>query len=158
MNINVKLLTKTAIPPTRGTAFAAGLDLYADESVIMASGEVISVSTGISVCIPDGYVGIIKPRSGLAFGYGVDTMAGVIDSDYRGELRILLTCTDLNQFDYVRLAKGDRIAQLLIIPVLMCGVDVVDELDDTERGGKGLVQRESANGNKHNKHNKRSRT
>ena len=79
-------------------------------------------------------MGLVKPRSGLAFNSGIDSMAGVIDSDYRGEVKVLLTTHKQN----IRISQGDRIAQLLIMPILMCTPIQVDELDATERGSSGF--------------------
>ncbi len=131
----VKLLTPTAKMPTRGSEQAAGLDLYADNSGSVDPDCVDAFSTGIAIKIPEGFVGLIKPRSGLAFRGGVDSMAGVIDSDYRGEIKVLLTA---HNTDSVHINKGDRIAQLLILPVMMVTPIQVDELDATERGDNGL--------------------
>lgn len=133
--IEVKLLTPTAKMPTRGSEQAAGLDLYADEGGVVESGQTRVFCTGMAIKIPEGFVGLVKPRSGLAFREGVDSMAGVIDSDYRGEVKILLTEHDgMNTF----IKRGDRIAQLLIMPILMCTPIKVDELDETERGDNGF--------------------
>ena len=133
--IEVKLLTPTAKMPTRGSEQAAGLDLYADDYGDVYLGSKTSISTGIAVKIPEGFVGLIKPRSGLAFNHGIDSMAGVIDSDYRGEVKVLLTSHgDMT----MAIERGDRIAQLLIMPILMCTPIQVDELDATERGDSGF--------------------
>ena len=132
--LEVKLLTPTAKMPTRGSEQAAGLDLYADNAATVFDLETTTFSTGIAIKIPEGFVGLVKPRSGLAFKYGVDSMAGVIDSDYRGEVKVLLTSHDVS----VIIEKGDRIAQLLIMPILMCAPIQVDELDATERGDSGF--------------------
>ena len=137
--IEVKLLTPTAKCPTKGSSQAAGYDIYADCEATVTHDCSAHISTGIAVKIPDGYVGIIKPRSGLAFRQGVDTMAGVIDSDYRGELKVLLA-THGSYYDVVSVSKGDRIAQLLIVPCLnQQDFKVVDDFDDeTERGSNGF--------------------
>ena len=134
--LEVKLLTQTAKMPTRGSEQAAGLDLYADisESLAVFQGRTTAISTGVAIRIPEGLVGLVKPRSGLAFNAGVDSMAGVIDSDYRGELKVLLTSHD----DCSVICAGDRIAQLLIMPILMCDPIKVDELDETKRGANGF--------------------
>ena len=129
-DLQVKRLTSSAILPTRGSDGAAGLDLYADGA---ADGYMVSVSTGIAVAIPHGYVGLVWPRSGLAAKRGVQILAGVIDSDYRGEVRVMLTSTAP-----IKINPGDRIAQLLIQPVGMCGVKEVSELPGTARGVDGF--------------------
>ena len=135
--LEIKRLTPTAKMPTRGTDQAAGLDLYADSFPLESDaghGYMTVVSTGIAVKIPEGFVGLVQPRSGLAFKYGVDTLAGVIDRDYRGELKVLITSHDV----FCEFEVGDRITQLLIMPVLMCTPIEVDELDATERGANGF--------------------
>lgn len=133
--IKTKRLTNTAIIPTRGSEQAAGLDLYADNEHTVLPNCVSVVQTGIALAIPDGFVGLVWPRSGLACKHGVQTLAGVIDSDYRGELKVALTtCTKTT----MRINQGDRIAQLLIVPVSMLQCAEVDSLDDTERGAGGF--------------------
>ncbi len=133
--LEVKLLTQTAKMPTRGSEQAAGLDLYADDYAQISTGMTTAINTGIAAKIPEGFVGLVKPRSGLAFNRGVDSMAGVIDSDYRGEIKVLLTS---HESLAVCIEKGDRIAQLLIMPILMCDPIKVDELDETKRGANGF--------------------
>ena len=132
-DLQVKRLTSSAILPTRGSDGAAGLDLYADGAADAYPGDVVSVSTGIAVAIPHGYVGLVWPRSGLAAKRGVQVLGGVIDSDYRGEVRVMLTSTAP-----IKINPGDRIAQLLIQPVGMCGVKEVSELPGTARGVDGF--------------------
>ena len=132
-DLQVKRLTSSAILPTRGSDGAAGLDLYADGAADAHPGYVVAVSTGIAVAIPHGYVGLAWPRSGLAWNRGVQVLGGVIDSDYRGEVRVLLTAQAPMQIN-----RGDRIAQLLIQPVGMCGVKEVSELPGTTRGVDGF--------------------
>lgn len=134
--MKVKLLTETAKAPTRGSKEAAGLDIYSDEFFDIYSDEIAIVSTGLSVKIPGGHVGLIKPRSGLAFKHGIDTLAGVIDSDYRGEIKVMLTTHDGDT--HVNFGKGERIAQLVIVPCYMGDVELVDSLDDTARGDNGF--------------------
>jgi dUTP pyrophosphatase len=100
--------------PEYATDGAAGADLRAAESVTLAPGERAAVPTGITIEIPDGHVGLVWPRSGLAVRHGVDTLAGVIDSDYRGEVKVVLVN---HGREPVAIAPGDRIAQLLVQPV-----------------------------------------
>lgn len=143
--MKVKLLTDTAKKPTRGTEHSAGFDIYADgigdghyteERVYRKN--TVSISTGIAVQIPPGYVGLIQPRSGLAFKYGIDTMAGVIDSDYTGEIKVLLTRHSDSFSSYHGIKQGDRIAQLIVVPCYMRKLELVDSLEDTVRGDKGF--------------------
>jgi len=127
-------LTETAQRPTRATEGAAGLDLYADETLTIPEYRRAWVSTGIAVAIAPGYVGLVWPRSGLA-GKGLDTSAGVIDCDFRGELKVLLVN---GSHERKTVKAGDRIAQLLIMPVGMPNVIEVDALPATERGENGF--------------------
>ena len=132
--LRVKRLTTTAKIPTRGSEHAAGLDLYADESSAVQPGEWAVIGTGIALAIPPGHVGLIWPRSGLAVRYAIDVLAGVLDSDYRGEVRVALVNHGLLHF---QVSPGERIAQLLIQPITM--LDPVEaELDDTSRGQSGF--------------------
>jgi len=107
------------------------------ETFLLGVGERRSVSTGVAVAIPSGYAGLVLPRSGLAarHGIGVVNGPGLIDSGYRGEISVLL----VNHGDEpVEIGRGNRIAQLIITPVVVADVVVVDELDPTERGEGGF--------------------
>ena len=130
MILPVKRLTDTARLPSRAHPGDAGLDLYADESVIVCASCRLLVSTGISVAIPPGYVGLIWPRSGLSAKHGISVDAGVIDAGYRGPVKVLLTNSDEHEYT---VHAGDKIAQLLIQPVALIPPVEVDELDETER-------------------------
>jgi dUTP pyrophosphatase len=136
--MRIKRLTDTAIAPTYATDGSAGLDLYADEDCILDSvydGGRKVISTGISVEIDADKVGLIWPRSGIAVKNGIDTGAGVIDSDYRGGVKVLL----FNHGEYAyKIKRGDRIAQLLIVPCYRPNIVAVDNLDETERGEAGF--------------------
>jgi len=121
--------------PAYGSAEAAGADLCAAEDVQLPPGERAAVATGIHVEIPPGYVGLVWPRSGLAVRHGLDTLAGVIDSDYRGEVRVVLVN---HGREPVSLARGDRIAQLLIQRVERAAFTPVDDLASTDRGSGGF--------------------
>lgn len=134
MPLYLQHLTETAIRPTRATDGSAGLDLYADEEAVIPEYSRIWVKTGLAVAVAPGYCGLIWPRSGLA-GSGLDTSAGVIDSDYRGEVKVLL-CNGTPHRKTVR--KGERIAQLLIVPVGMPNLIEVDALPETARGTNGF--------------------
>lgn len=129
----VKRLTETAKLPTRGSPDAAGLDLYADELCNLSDGMPCAVRTGIAVAIPQGYAGFVWPRSGLAAKHGVQVLAGLIDADYRGELKVLLTSVDP-----IAVSPGDRIAQLVIQPVEMGTVEEAETLPETVRGHDGF--------------------
>jgi dUTP pyrophosphatase len=141
MTLLVKLLTLTAVLPTRAHADDAGLDLYADESVWIGPGERAWVKTGIAVAIAPAYVGLVWPRSGLA-GKGLTVDAGVIDCGYRGEVKVLMCNTNNpnNQWKsgWMEIAAGDKIAQLLIQVVASPGVESVNELPPSGRGDNGF--------------------
>lgn len=136
--MKVKLLTPTAKVPTRGTPLSAGLDIYADNKEVthIVTGAPKEIPTGIAVQIPEGYVGLIKPRSGLAFKKGIDHLAGVIDADYTGEIKLLLTSHDT--YGELRIERGMRVAQLVIVPCYMAPVELVDSLEETQRSNKGF--------------------
>ena len=140
MQIKIKKLNENAVIPTRGSNGAAGYDLYATTSKMMQiirPGSTSKISTGISLEIPDGYFGAIFARSSLATNKGVRlaNSVGVIDSDYRGELIVALH----NDSDTdVVIQKGDRIAQLVIIPYQSIDFVETEILGDTERGSGGF--------------------
>ena len=120
--------------PAYASAHAAGADLCASECRLLSPGEHAAVGTGLRLEIPPGHVGLIWPRSGLALRHGVDTLAGVIDSDYRGELRVVLVNHGREAY---RIAAGDRIAQLLIQRVERADF-VRSALGASERGAGGF--------------------
>ncbi|CAN6675074.1 deoxyuridine 5'-triphosphate nucleotidohydrolase [Trichomonascus vanleenenianus] len=133
--LEIKFLSPDAKAPTRGSAFAAGYDMYSSSSVeIPAHGRAL-VPTGISMAIPEGTYGRVAPRSGLAVKHGIQTGAGVIDSDYRGEVRVLLFN---HSDDAYRIEKGDRIAQLILEQIVNPEVQVVETLSETVRGAGGF--------------------
>ena len=140
MIVKVKKLDGRAILPTYGSACAAGADLYAlvdGESLTIAAGETVLVSTGLSVEIPEGYVGLIYARSGLATKKGLApaNKVGVIDSDYRGEVKVAL----FNQSGKEQsVLAGERVAQLVIAPYLSVEYRETEELSDTARGAGGF--------------------
>jgi dUTP pyrophosphatase len=133
--LKVKKLSPDAILPVRGTSRAAGYDLFATKSVIIAPHEKAPVSTDLAVQIPTGYYGRIAPRSGLAVKHFIDVGAGVIDEDYRGPVIVLLFNFSSDAF---QVNKGDRIAQLLLEKIATPVVMEVGELDQTERGAGGF--------------------
>jgi dUTP pyrophosphatase len=137
--IRVKKLSPNATLPTYGTDEAAGADLYAclDETVSIAPGETFWVGTGIALEVPKGCAGLIYARSsmGVKRGLAPANKVGVIDSDYRGEIRVVL----LNHSNQVQtVSPGERIAQLIITPVLTPAYEEVEELTDTVRGVSGF--------------------
>ena len=137
--IHVKLLRSGAAVPTYGTAEAAGADLYAclEEAVVIAPGETRSVATGIALEVPVGCAGLVYARSGLACKQGLApaNKVGVIDSDYRGEIFVML---HNHGSEAKTVSHGDRIAQLVITPVYTPGFETVEALSDTDRGCGGF--------------------
>lgn len=139
MKINIKKLDKNAIIPTYTTPGAAGADLYAllSDALTIKSGETVLVSTGIAMEIPEGFVGLIFARSGLSTKKGLApaNKVGVIDSDYRGEIKVpLYNQSPISQ----TVEKGERIAQIIITPFLSADFKQVEELDNTLRGTNGF--------------------
>jgi dUTP pyrophosphatase len=116
----------------------AGLDLAACEGVVLAPGERAVVPTGVAVAIPPGYAGYVQPRSGLAADHGITMVnaPGLVDSGYRGELRVILLNTDREQA--FEIEPGMRIAQLVVLSVPPVELRVVDELPASERGERGF--------------------
>jgi dUTP pyrophosphatase len=141
MKVYMKKVHPAAIMPTYGSAGAAGADLYAlpaeDHPVVIASGETVMIHTGVAAAIPEGYVGLVYARSGLACKRGVApaNKVGVIDSDYRGEIMVALH----NHGEMPQaIEPGDRIAQLVIAPVVQASFEWTEDLDDTTRGAGGF--------------------
>ena len=129
-----KLLHDSAKNPTKGHIDDAGWDLYSSEAVSIPAGATVLVSTGVAMAIPKSYVGIIWDRSSMGVK-GVHRHAGVIDSGYRGEVKVCLHNTTKETY---HVERGDRIAQLLIQEVPVFRQHVVDELDTTSRGDGGF--------------------
>ena len=123
--------------PAYATQGAAGMDVLAAEDATIAPGQRHAVATGLSVAIPAGYEIQVRPRSGLALKHGitVPNTPGTIDSDYRGELKVILINHGAEDF---AIARGDRVAQLVLAPVTQATWDEVDRLDDTARGTGGF--------------------
>jgi dUTP pyrophosphatase len=133
--LRIKRLSDKARLPTRGSAFAAGYDLYsAVKTTIPARGKAL-VDTQLSIAVPEGTYGRVAPRSGLASKFMIDTGAGVIDSDYRGVVFVLLF--NLSEEDF-EVQEGDRIAQLIIEQIRTPDVVEVEDLDETIRGADGF--------------------
>ena len=133
--IKFKKVHEEAKVPTRGSAKAAGWDLYSIENQIIPSRGQKVIDTGIAVAIPDEAYGRVAPRSGLAVKAAISVGAGVIDSDYRGSIKVLLM--NNAEIDFV-VHKGDRIAQLIFEQILVNSLEEVDTLDSTSRDIKGF--------------------
>ncbi len=140
MNVKVKILREGAHVPTLGTSGAAACDLYAllPEPIVLQPGERRPIPTGIAIALPSSdYVAIVCARSGLALKQGLALCngIGVIDSDYRGEIFFAAVNNDKEP---KTIENGERIGQLMIMPVIRAEYEVVDELDETERGEGGF--------------------
>jgi dUTP pyrophosphatase len=133
--MEVVLLSPTATCPQRQTPGSAGYDLVASESTVILSGKRKLVGTGLQISIPSNCYGRIAPRSSLAWKNQVDIGAGVIDSDYRGEVKVLLVN---NGSDFYQVNIGDRIAQLILTRIETPEIIVVGELSSTSRGSGGF--------------------
>jgi dUTP pyrophosphatase len=134
----VQRLRDEAIVPERAYPGDAGLDLVSCERLVIAPGERAMVGTGIAVAIPDGHAGLVLPRSGLAarHGIGIVNAPGLVDSGYRGEVRVVLVNHDLAESFTVE--PGMRIAQLVVVPVATADPVDVEELPETQRGVAGF--------------------
>lgn len=139
MNIKVKKLKPDATVPTMGSKFAAGADLYSaeDADVVIEPGETKFIGTGLAMEIPEGYVGLVYARSGLACKRGLApaNKVGVVDSDYRGEIKVAL---HNHGKEAQTVEKGERIAQMVIAPYLSVNYEEADALSETERGEGGF--------------------
>jgi len=133
--LRFKKLETNATLPTRGSAQAAGLDLYSIEDVLIDPKQRALVRTGLAVAIPEGYYGRVAPRSGLAVKKGLDVLAGVIDADYRGEIR----CALYNSGDEtIDLPAASKICQLIIEKIITPSAVWADEISETDRGRGGF--------------------
>ena len=138
MKVKIKKLSESALLPTRGSSSAAGYDLYADvEREKIAPGQTVKIPVGVAMEIPEGYFGGIFARSGLSTKEGLRpaNCVGVIDSDYRGPILVPLH----NDSDTVReVVKGEKIAQMVILPYLAVEFEEVEQLEKTQRGEGGF--------------------
>ncbi len=138
-NVKIKLLRDNAVCPSYQSASAAGADLYAalDKAVVIESGQTVFVPTGVAMEIPEGFVGLVYARSGLASKKGLApaNKVGVIDSDYRGEIMVAL---HNHSSEPAQVLSGERIAQIVLTPYLTAEFEVCDELSSTERGEGGF--------------------
>jgi len=139
VKVLIKKLSKDIDIPKYETVGASGIDLTANinEELLISSGEKHLISTGISVAIPYGYEIQIRPRSGLAVKNGITVLnaPGTIDADYRGEIKVILINLSKKNF---KVSKGQRIAQMVLCPVIKAEFEEVDELPATERGKGGF--------------------
>ena len=138
IEVQVVRLREEATLPGRAYVGDAGLDLATCEPLELAPGERAVVPTGLAVAIPEGFAGFVQPRSGLAARHGIAVVnsPGLIDSGYRGELRVVLLNTDRERAFVAE--QGERIAQLVVLPVPELELVEVDELPGTERGVRGF--------------------
>ncbi|MEJ6019577.1 dUTP diphosphatase [Corynebacterium sp. H113] len=136
-SVLVKRLTPDAVIPRRAHSDDAGVDLSSIEDVTLAPGERRLVGTGIAIALPTGTVGLVHPRSGLAFKQGLSIVnaPGTVDAGYRGEIKVCLI--NLDPAEPIIIGKGDRIAQLVVQKVELCDFIEADSLDETERGAGG---------------------
>lgn len=133
--LSFKKLDPLAMLPTRGSPFAAGLDLYSIEASTLEPNQRQLIRTGLAVAIPEGHYGRLAPRSGLAVQKGIDVLAGVIDADYRGEIQCLLHNTGT---EIVELPAQTRICQLIIEKMITPTPAWADDLTNTTRGAGGF--------------------
>jgi dUTP pyrophosphatase len=138
IELPIRRLRPDAVVPERAYPGDAGLDLVACEHVELAPGQRALVGTGLAVAIPEGYAGFVQPRSGLAARHGITIVntPGLVDSGYRGELRVILLNTDASEPFVVE--RGMRIAQLVVVPVPELELQEVDELPESARGVRGF--------------------
>ena len=138
IELPIRRLRDDAVLPSQAYAGDAGLDLAACERVELEPGERATVGTGLAIAIPDGYAGFVQPRSGLASRHGITIVntPGLVDSGYRGELRVVLLNTDARETFVVE--PGMRIAQLVVVAVPGVEAVEVDELPESERGVRGF--------------------
>jgi dUTP pyrophosphatase len=135
LQVKVKRLQDGARLPAHATDWSAGADLHCAEAFTLQPGERKLVPTGLAIEIPPGYYGRVAPRSGLAVRHGIDTLAGIIDSDFRGELKVAL----INLGDQpVSFDTGERVAQLIIERAASCDYIWSEELSETERAEGGF--------------------
>lgn len=139
IKIEVINMAKDLPLPAYQTELSAGMDLLAavEEDIVLEAGEIRLIPTGLKIAVPDGYEAQIRPRSGLALKHGISMVncVGTIDADYRGEVGVILINHGKKPFP---IARGERIAQMVINPIVQADFNLVDSLDDTERGEGGF--------------------
>ena len=135
LQLKIKKIHSDAVIPKYAHEGDAGFDLVSVENCLISPGNKIIVSTGLKMEIPKGFFGSIRDRSGLAAKKAIHVLAGVIDSHYRGEIKIVLINLGNENFE---INKGDRIAQMIIQPCENCNIEEVQNIDETERGESGF--------------------
>lgn len=138
MELKFQILNEAGILPTRSHTGDAGLDLHSAQAAHIGPGERWQLSTGLAVEIPEGHAGLVLPRSGNALRYGISLVnaPGLIDAGYRGEIGVLLQNND--PAEVFRVEPGDRIAQLVVVPIATLEPVVADSLAESERGSGGF--------------------
>ena len=133
--VGCKNITETSKIPSRANFNDAGFDLYSDENITIKANSRQTIKTGVAFQIQRGFAGLIWPRSGLAVKQGIDVLAGVIDSGYRGEVMVCLYNTSNED---VKIDHGDRVAQIIFQELPMVSLLSIDTLDDSQRGSNGF--------------------
>ncbi|TFC97054.1 MULTISPECIES: dUTP diphosphatase [Cryobacterium] len=135
---SVEVLITASILPSYAHPGDAGADLHSSQALVLAPGERALVGTGVSIALPDGFAAFVVPRSGLAFKHGITIVnsPGTVDAGYRGEIKVTLLNTDQNEA--FSIAVGDRIAQIIIMPVSRAAFIPVDRLPGSQRGEGGF--------------------
>ena len=138
VRVPIKILSRDAQIPHMAYNGDAGVDLRSVERIVLKPQERAMVATGLAIALPEGYAGFILPRSGLAAKHGVSIVnaPGLIDSNYRGELKVILLNTDTDNSFTIEI--GDRIAQLIVMPVPTINFEQVEELTESQRGESGF--------------------
>lgn len=138
VHVPIKILSRDAQIPHMAYNGDAGVDLRSVERIVLEPQERAMVATGLAIALPEGYAGFVLPRSGLAAKHGISIVnaPGLIDSNYRGELKVILLNTDLNESFTIEI--GDRIAQLIVMPVPTINFKQVEELTESQRGESGF--------------------
>ena len=138
VHVSIKILSRDAQIPHMAYNGDAGVDLRSVERIVLEPRERAMVATGLAIALPEGYAGFVLPRSGLAAKHGISIVnaPGLIDSNYRGELKVILLNTDPDKSFTIEI--GDRIAQLVVMPVPLIEFEHVDELSCSQRGASGF--------------------
>lgn len=138
IHVSIKILSRDAQIPHMAYNGDAGVDLRSVERIVLEPQERAMVATGLAIALPEGYAGFVLPRSGLAAKHGISIVnaPGLIDSNYRGELKVILLNTDPDKSFTIEI--GDRIAQLIVMPIPTINFEQVEELTESQRGKSGF--------------------